>query len=331
MLMSEVGVRRQRIQVTPSPLMELMHILFVLGRDRSVEMPWRDRFIQEHPDLTEQVRALWTDSIHIFPRGFELFMTVVGSGSIQMLDPVPFFDRFPQAVRDGMVFCQQSPRPQDHPERSRVIVERMEKLQDPGFQQQYVTLLRAIWDALGPEWERDGLPVIQVECSRFQQRVHEGATILDLLPVNHFLTLEGYANLVENTNRDYMVTPLYYSKGGYLTDLEVEGYPIFLGYGLATEGVHRETQRKATELASKLKAFSDPTRLTLLFTISELEVTVGDLARLLEISQPTVSGHLRILERAGLVRVRKKGVKAFYRSDAEAIAALLDETGRLLS
>ena len=54
-------------------------------------------------------------------------------------------------------------------------------------------------------------------------------------------------------------------------------------------------------------ALADPTRRAILARLAEGESTVGDLARPFEISRPAISKHLRILERAGLVRRARDG------------------------
>jgi DNA-binding transcriptional ArsR family regulator len=54
-------------------------------------------------------------------------------------------------------------------------------------------------------------------------------------------------------------------------------------------------------------ALADPTRRAILARLSEGERTVGDLAHPFEISRPAISKHLRVLERAGLVRRTRDG------------------------
>jgi DNA-binding transcriptional ArsR family regulator len=54
-------------------------------------------------------------------------------------------------------------------------------------------------------------------------------------------------------------------------------------------------------------ALADPTRRAILAQLAEGEHTVGDLARPFEISRPAISKHLRVLERAGLVRRARDG------------------------
>ncbi|MDT0576716.1 metalloregulator ArsR/SmtB family transcription factor [Croceicoccus sp. F390] len=67
-------------------------------------------------------------------------------------------------------------------------------------------------------------------------------------------------------------------------------------------------------LAELLRALDDPTRLRLLRLLSRMELAVGEIAEVLEQSQPRISRHIRILTEAGLVAKRKEGNWVFLRS-----------------
>ena len=54
-------------------------------------------------------------------------------------------------------------------------------------------------------------------------------------------------------------------------------------------------------------ALSDPTRRAILETLSEGDSTVGELAAPFDMSRPAISKHLRVLERASLVRRTRDG------------------------
>ena len=53
---------------------------------------------------------------------------------------------------------------------------------------------------------------------------------------------------------------------------------------------------------------------------------MGDIVASLGIEQPSVSKHLGVLRRVGLVRVRRNGRHMFYRTNAEAIRPLHEWT-----
>jgi ArsR family transcriptional regulator, arsenate/arsenite/antimonite-responsive transcriptional repressor len=77
------------------------------------------------------------------------------------------------------------------------------------------------------------------------------------------------------------------------------------------------------ELAARFKALADPSRVAILSMLSaEREVCVCVFTDALELSQPTISHHLRILREAGLVEASRRGTWAFYRLVPEALEAL---------
>jgi ArsR family transcriptional regulator len=81
----------------------------------------------------------------------------------------------------------------------------------------------------------------------------------------------------------------------------------------------------ATRLASSFKALSEPARLRLLSLIQAQpggEACVCNLIAPLGLSQPTVTHHLQVLHRAGLLEREKRGVWVYYRVVRGALDAL---------
>lgn len=60
------------------------------------------------------------------------------------------------------------------------------------------------------------------------------------------------------------------------------------------------------------KALADPTRLRILGLLSSRELCVCEVMVALNLTQPTASHHLRILENVGLVKDRKEGKWVYY-------------------
>jgi ArsR family transcriptional regulator, arsenate/arsenite/antimonite-responsive transcriptional repressor len=85
------------------------------------------------------------------------------------------------------------------------------------------------------------------------------------------------------------------------------------------------TAEQAAQVAPLLKALGDPARLRLVSLIASHpggEACVCDLNGAFELSQPTISHHLKVLQEAGLVDREKRGVWGYYRVRAEALASL---------
>jgi len=79
-------------------------------------------------------------------------------------------------------------------------------------------------------------------------------------------------------------------------------------------GERRLTAVQAKRLARDLQLLGDPVRLQILDLLASRpgEVCVCDLVASLPVRQPTISHHLRLLRRAGLVVVQRRGLWAHY-------------------
>lgn len=78
----------------------------------------------------------------------------------------------------------------------------------------------------------------------------------------------------------------------------------------------------ATDL---LRSLANPTRLLILCRLTQAECSVGDIVTFLGIRDSTVSQHLALLRREGLVQARREGQTIYY-SLASAPARQLLET-----
>ncbi len=79
------------------------------------------------------------------------------------------------------------------------------------------------------------------------------------------------------------------------------------------------------------KAMADPTRLEVLRLIAAQAepVCVCDVVEQVDVSQPTISHHLKVLREAGLVTVSRRGVWAYYAVDPGGVAVLDEAFGAL--
>jgi ArsR family transcriptional regulator, arsenate/arsenite/antimonite-responsive transcriptional repressor len=82
------------------------------------------------------------------------------------------------------------------------------------------------------------------------------------------------------------------------------------------------------EIAARFKALADPTRVAIINCLSAAdEVCVCSLTDTFDLSQPTISHHLKVLREAGLVESSRRGTWAYYRLVPEAIDALRGALG----
>ncbi|HEX7243419.1 MAG TPA: metalloregulator ArsR/SmtB family transcription factor [Longimicrobiaceae bacterium] len=71
-----------------------------------------------------------------------------------------------------------------------------------------------------------------------------------------------------------------------------------------------------------LKLLANETRLRLLGLLAQRERSVGEVAEILGLREPTISHHLAKLSEAGLVEMRAEGTVHFYRLDGDALQRL---------
>lgn len=84
-----------------------------------------------------------------------------------------------------------------------------------------------------------------------------------------------------------------------------------------------ELQSRAMRASGLLKAMSNPVRLLVLCQLAEGEKSVGELERVVDVSQSALSQHLGLLRQRGLVASRREAQTIFYSLDGPEAPALL--------
>ena len=83
---------------------------------------------------------------------------------------------------------------------------------------------------------------------------------------------------------------------------------------------------RAASSADAFNAIGEARRRDILVLLATGEQSVGEIVDRLDMLQPSVSKHLKVLRDVGLVRVRRSGKQMFYRTDAEAMRPLHEWT-----
>ncbi|HZK44466.1 MAG TPA: metalloregulator ArsR/SmtB family transcription factor [Syntrophomonadaceae bacterium] len=78
------------------------------------------------------------------------------------------------------------------------------------------------------------------------------------------------------------------------------------------------------------KAIGEPTRLKILRLLVEEDLCVCDIEEVLQMSQPRISQHLKVLKQAGLVGDRKEGQKTICNFNHSAFTENLEEFQRFM-
>jgi ArsR family transcriptional regulator len=85
------------------------------------------------------------------------------------------------------------------------------------------------------------------------------------------------------------------------------------------------SEEQAAQVAPLLKALADPVRLRLMSMVLSHEggeACVCDLTPTFDLSQPTISHHLKVLHGAGLLDREKRGTWVFYQAKPQAMQAI---------
>jgi DNA-binding transcriptional ArsR family regulator len=84
---------------------------------------------------------------------------------------------------------------------------------------------------------------------------------------------------------------------------------------------------RAATSSDVFNAVAEPQRRTILEFLAGDERSVSDIVDALELAQPSVSKHLRVLRDVGLVRARREGKRVMYRTNATGLMPLHEWAG----
>jgi ArsR family transcriptional regulator len=89
-------------------------------------------------------------------------------------------------------------------------------------------------------------------------------------------------------------------------------------------------QECVSDLAQAFGMLSDETRLKIVFLLSREEQNVGNLCKMLNLAQPTVSHHLGLLRMGRLIINRRNGKQVIYSLNTEKIGNVMKEFAGVL-
>ena len=107
------------------------------------------------------------------------------------------------------------------------------------------------------------------------------------------------------------------ARTGCLAVVEMRGFPTY-----SHIGIYYSPMARAATTSDAFNAVAEPRRRDILSYLALQERPVGDIVAALELEQPSVSKHLRVLKDVGLVRARRDGRQMLYRVNADAIRPL---------
>ncbi len=218
------------------------------------------------------------------------------------------------------------PALRSEPEEDRVVIlERLARLcGDTRFRRRYLRLLAELWAVIEEEWSSRQLPTITrvaEECRQKEERNQPWQPLLRGAETASAILEAGW----ERAREEGSATIALCAYGGSLV-LDLPGLQLF---AMTIKGVSSLDRDRAAQLARRLRALADPTRLVLAEILAHQPRTVGELALDLGVSQPTVSSHVKLLREAGLV-TGSDGDRRQLAISGDALADLLTEVRALL-
>lgn len=325
--LSTGGRSGRRVAAAPSPVLDLIFATYYLRglRDADREpLAWAADLHHAEPEL-ERAAA---DLVGGGDEPNVLFAMALEGGYAIDPDPQRFLSDLP-----GLPEHLATTFPRDGAATDEALPRWVSDPPDAAWSAAAATTLKALWAALLPTWEAEGRPAAEEAARAVVAGIEEYGDVVRALPRRHFAQFETLADKLREAHAlgTLLVVPLAFAEGG---GFHIEGDAVTaVGFGLHGDRIHETLAGQVGEAAASAKALADPTRLMLLSLITRfgsVKMTVGDLARQLGVSQPTVSGHLKQLREAGLVTTERHGNRTLPKAESEAIERMLDELSRVL-
>ncbi len=324
MFMDETPVRSPwSVGATPSLACDLSWLLSVAARPAmQARYPQVAEMFRGRNDLVEAVRGFWGAGSEATCFAEMQILAHVG-GAFSETDPDALWRAIAAAVA---TVPPDLDLPSECPEERATYLDRFRQLKEsPELVASYLDLLRAVWAPANEMWQQ-ALPLLQ-EAGRLAVAQFERDRALDPVVASGCDTLQAripslMSDLGTGRAEVIFVPCLFFGSSMYL---EFSGV-VVIGTGVSQ--CDAPVRARTESVARRLKAVADPTRLAILHSLATAPSTVGELAILFRLAQPTVSMHVKVLRQNGLVHSERQGGRLRLSADPAAVEALLAELRR---
>lgn len=270
------------------------------------------------PDLAERVRTFWddTDGETSFT---EMHILAHYSGALHATAPDELWQALEAAIPTVPLDLDV---PSESDEELALFSDRFRRLREsPALVREYLDLLAEVWAPVDDMWQQ-WLPVME-QAGRHFIAQYERRTSLDVLitPGCDIFRerLPRIAADIEGGKSVAFVPCLFFGSSLYLD------FPDLVVIGIGVGPGDEQARARTESVARRLKAVADPTRLAILHSLAAAPSSVGELASLFRLAQPTVSMHVKVLRQSGLVHSERQGGRLRLSADPGAVEALLDD------
>jgi DNA-binding transcriptional ArsR family regulator len=272
----------------------------------------------DRPGLAERVRTFWddTDDETSFT---EMHILSHYSGALDATDPDLVWQALERAIHT-VPFDLVMPSESD--EDLALFSDRLRRLQkSPALVRSYLDLLAEVWTPVNDMWQQ-WLPAIEQAGRHFVSHF-ERRTSLDVVLAPGCDTfrdrLPQIAADIEGGKPLTFVPCLFFGSTLYLD------FPELVVIGIGVGSGDEEARARTESVARRLKAVADPTRLAILHSLAAAPSSVGELAALFRLAQPTVSMHVKVLRQSGLVHSERKDGRLRLNANPGAVEELLGD------
>jgi ArsR family transcriptional regulator len=308
------------VAAAPSLACDLSWLLSVAARpSMQARYPQLAEMFNGREDLADCVRGFWGEGSE--ETGFaEMQVLANHAGAMTETDPCALWQAIERAVATVPLDLE---IPSESPEERATYLDRFRSLREsPELLRSYLDLLKEVWAPVDDMWQQ-ALPVIDEAGRHVVAQYERGRSLEVLIPTGCDILrdrMPGILSGVESGQRALLFVPcLFFGSSMYL---EFPGL-VVIGTGVGQGDI--EARSRTESVARRLKAVADPTRLALLHSLATAPSTVGELAVLFRLAQPTVSMHVKVLRQNGLVRSERRAGRLRLSADAAAVEALLGE------
>jgi DNA-binding transcriptional ArsR family regulator len=271
-------------------------------------------------DLADLVRRFWGDSGSEEICFEEMQILAQHAGATTETDPDALWRALEGAVSTVPLDLEM---PSEQPQDREVFIDRFRRLKaSPKLLRSYLDLLQRVWAPVNDMWQQ-ALPVMAEAGRHVVAQYERGRTLESLIPTGCdtlMSRLPAIVSSVETGQQELLFVPcLFFGSSMYLE------FPGLVVIGTAAGDGDVAARARTEAVARRLKSVADPTRLALLHSLATAPSTVGELALLFDLAQPTVSMHVKVLRESGLVQARRDAGRLRLSADPDAVESLLAE------
>ena len=309
------------MSAAPSLACDLSWLLSVAARpSMQARYPQLAEMFNGREDLADCVREFWGDDSREETCFEEMQILAHHAGATTETDPEALWKAIERAVASVPLDLDM---PSEEPQDRAMYIERFRRLKEsPQLLRAYLDLLEQVWVPVNDVWQQS-LPLMEETGRHVVAQYERGRSLETLIPTGCDTLMSRMPTIVSDVESGQsallFVPCLFFGSSMYL---EFPGL-VVIGTGVGQGDTAARARTEA--VARRLKAVADPTRLALLHSLGSAPSTVGELAMLFRLAQPTVSMHVKVLRESGLVRSHREAGRVRLSADADAVEGLLSE------